>query len=163
MSNNWGRPPASYQPGENNNNVPHTGGLLQDYNQQQPGQSIKQFSPLNAPRRQSEPLSGGQPGQGNGGQVPGSGRVPTQGLLTSARRQGLLGNAMHMVQQISGKVVAVNRQQMVVPPDPLVRYRPTGPGMSGPLPKAKRWKRSSTVRLAMRMRHRRERLGEGGK
>ena len=165
MSNNWSRPPAGYQPGENKNKAPHTGGLLQDYNQQQPGQPVKQFSPLNGPRRQSEPLSGGsfQPGQGNVGQVPGTGRVPTQGLLTSARKQGLLGNAMHMVQHISGKVVAVNRQQMVAPPDPLVRYRPTGPGMSGPLPKATRWKRSSTVRLAMRMRHRRKRVGEGGR
>jgi membrane peptidoglycan carboxypeptidase len=165
MSNNWGRPPAGYQPGENNNKVPHTGGLLPDYNQQQPGQAIKQFSPLNAPRRQSEPLPGGQlqPGQGNAGQVPGPGRVPTQGLLTSARRQGLLGNAMQMVRQISGKVVAVNRQQMVAPPDPLIRYHPIGPGMSGPLPKAKPWKRSSTVRLAMRIRHRRKRVGEGGR
>ncbi|MBA2391513.1 MAG: transglycosylase domain-containing protein [Ktedonobacteraceae bacterium] len=163
MSNNWGRPPARYQPDENNNHAPRTGGLLQDYNQQSPVQPIKQFSPLNAPRRQSEPLPGGQfPGQGNASQVPGSGRVPTQGLLTSARKHGLVGNAMQMVQQISGKVVAVNRQHMVAP-DPLVRYHPTGPGMSGPLPKAKRWKRSSTVRLAMRMRHRRERIGEGGR
>jgi membrane peptidoglycan carboxypeptidase len=165
MSNNWDRPPSGYQSGENNNKVPHTGGLLPDYNQQQSGQPIKQFSPLNAPRRQSEPLPSRQlqPGQGNVSQVPGSGRVPTQGLLTSARGQGLFGNAMQMVRQISGKVVAVNRQQMVAPPDPLIRYHPTGPGMSGPLPKAKPWKRSSTVRLAMRMRHRRMRTGEGGK
>ncbi len=35
--------------------------------------------------------------------------------------------------------------------------------MSGPLPKAKPWKRSSTVRLAMHMRHRRKRMEKGGK
>jgi membrane peptidoglycan carboxypeptidase len=160
MSNNWGRPPASYQPGENNKQAPRTGGLLQDHNQQQPAQPIKQFSPLNAPRQQSEPLPDGRFPTS---QVPGSGRVPTQGLLSSARKQGMLGNAMQMVHQISGKVVAVNRQQMVAPPDPLIRYHPSGPSMSGPLPKAKRWKRSSTVRLAMRMRNRRKRLGDGGR
>jgi membrane peptidoglycan carboxypeptidase len=68
-----------------------------------------------------------------------------------------------MVRNISGKVAAVNRQPMVAPPDPLIRYRPPVPVVSAPLAKKKRWKRSNTVRLSMRMRHRRKRIEEGGK
>ncbi len=172
MSNNWSQPPAGYQPGENNTRARQTGGLFQNPNPQQPGQPINQFSPqispMNIPPRKSEPLSNGQsqPGQGNVPQMSAStppGRVPTQGLLSAARRQGLLGNAMQVVRNISGKVAAVNRPPMVAPPDPLVRYRPPVPIVSAPLPKKKRWKRSNTVRLSMRIRHRRKRIDEGGK
>ncbi len=168
MSNNWSQPPAGYQPGENNARAPQTGGSFQNPNPQQPGQPINQFSPMNMPTRKSEPLSNGQPqpGVGNASQIPGPAqpaRVPTQGLLSAARRQGLLGNAMQMVRNISGKVVAVNRQPMVAPPDPLIRYRPPGPVVSAPLPKKTRWKRSNTVRLSMRMRHRRQRIEGSGR
>ncbi|MBV9616864.1 MAG: transglycosylase domain-containing protein [Ktedonobacteraceae bacterium] len=163
MSNNWSQPPIGYQPGENNKRVPHTGNLLQ--NPQQPGQPINQFSPINIPARRSEPLSNGQlpPGQGNASQPLAPGRVPTQGLLSAARRQGLLSNAMQMVRNISGKVVAINRPQIAAPPDPLVRYHPPVPDLSTPLPKPKPWKRSNTVRLSMRIRHRRKRTEAGSK
>ena len=162
MSNNWNQPPAGYRPNNNNTRPPQTGGLVQNPNQQ----PIKQFSPMNVPARRSEPLSNGpfQPGQGNANQMPAPtppGRVPTQGLLSSARRQGVFGNAMQAVRQFSGKVAAVNRQPMVAPPDPLVRYRPPVP-VSEPLPAVRRWKRSNTVRLSMRLRHRRKRIEEGG-
>jgi membrane peptidoglycan carboxypeptidase len=168
MSNNWSQPPTGYQPGANNTQAPRTGGLLQNPNPQQPGQPIKQFSPMNMPPSKSGQLANGQlqPDPGNISQMPvpmTPPRVPTQGLLSSAKKQGLLNNAMHMVRNISGKVVAVNRPPMAAPPEPLTRYHPPVPVVPAPLAKPKRWKRSSTVRLSMRLRHRRKRVNEGGR
>lgn len=169
MSNNWSQPPTGYQPGENNTRTPRTGGLLQNPNPQQPGQPINQFSPMNGQTRKSQPLSNGQfqpGGPGNSSQVPiptTPPRIPTQGLLSSAKRQGLLNNAVQMVRNISGKMAVVNRPPTAPPPDPFVRYRPPVPVVSTPLPKPKRWKRSSSVRLSMRLRHRRKRIEKGGR
>ncbi len=63
-----------------------------------------------------------------------------------------LGNAVQTVRRLTGKVAAVRGQN--VDQNPLVLYRPSAPPLS---PKSKPWKRSRSVRLAMLMRHRRER------
>ncbi|MDQ2887401.1 MAG: transglycosylase domain-containing protein [Chloroflexota bacterium] len=149
MSNNW--TPERDQAGGRENGVPYTGNLMQ----RPPEQNFKQFSPISMPSRGARPSAPLPPGQPFPDQAP-------PGLLTSARSQGLLGNAMQVVRRVSGKFAAVNNRP-APPPEPLVRYRPPEVGAPEPLPKAKPWKRSRSVRLAMQMRHRRQRLTTGSK
>ncbi len=85
MSNNWGQPPSGYQPGENNNKAPHTGGLLRDYNQQQPrsaNQTIFSYKCANAASQSHCPAGQLQPGQGNAGQMPAPGPSGTNPGIT---------------------------------------------------------------------------------
>ncbi len=164
MSNNWHQPPDGNQPGGQNNRVPHTGNLWSDY-RQPPNQFSPTFMPARAPHP-SSPLPPG-PGMQPGPQLP----IPVPGPMQQQSRypsparphsQRLLGNAVQMMRRVSGKVAAINGQT-AAPPAPLVRYRPPIIGTSEPLPKAKPWKRSKSVRLAMRMRHRREIMGSGSR
>ena len=151
MSNNWKQPPDGNQPGGQNNKAPHTGNLWSDYGQQAPNQSFNRYSPAPMPARAPYPSSSLPPGPGMqpGSQLP----VPRPGQISP--HSGLLRNARQMVNRVSGKVAAIKGQAAA----PLVRYRPPIQGMPEPLPKAKPWKRSKSVRLAMRMRHRREIMG----
>ena len=71
-------------------------------------------------------------------------------------QQGFMGNAMQMVRQWSGKVVAARGGGGMQPPPPLVLYKNTNPVLPTQ-PKYVRWKRSRTLRVSMRMRHRRVR------
>jgi membrane peptidoglycan carboxypeptidase len=64
--------------------------------------------------------------------------------------QGWVANTVQMVRRWSGRVAAVPP----VDQHPLVLYRPVTPLLP---PKSKRWKRSRSVRVAMMMKHRRER------
>src|SRR5579863_1137826 len=73
-----------------------------------------------------------------------------------ARSQHWVANTMQTMRRWSGRVAAVPN----VDQNPLVRYRPpvAQPRPLPPtLPRSKRWKRSRTIRIALQMKHRRER------
>src|SRR6266480_1812110 len=135
MSNNyWNQQPENYN-GNHTNGSPHSGSLVHNYSNQTM-QTPPQYSPL----------TGQTPQQQN---WPGPQTWPTPTVV---------GNAMQTVRRWTGKMAAARVSN--VDQDPLVLYHPTTPP---PVlaPKSKPWKRSHSVRVAMHMRHRRERWNQG--
>src|SRR5579875_86278 len=146
-----------------NNGHASSGNLLRGYLQQQSQHGMQQYpsavmpvsrgapppySPL--PSVQQSPVS--SPAQPPAQPSPQQQQAwpPSQGYPSPARRQGLLASTVQMVRSWSGRMMAV--RQAPPAPEPLVLYHP--PISEQPV-KAKPWKRSRTVRVAMRMKHRR--------
>src|SRR5258708_20947807 len=133
----------NYQPDNNHaaqhNGTPRSGGLLRRYSEQPP-QRPTQYAP---------PPAGQAP--------PNSPPVPPPQQQTRQASQGdpassFFANTMQTMRRWSGKMIAVRGG--VVDRDPLVLYRPPAP----PLPaRSEPWKRSRSTRIALQMRHRRER------
>jgi membrane peptidoglycan carboxypeptidase len=142
MSNNY----WNYQPDNNhaaqNNGTPHSGGLLRRYSKQLPQGGPTQYAP--PPAGQAPPNSPLPP-------------VPPPQQQTWPAPQGgpahsFFANTMQTMRRWSGKMVAARGGS--VDQGPLVLYRPSAP----PLPaRSKPWKRSRSTRIALQMRHRRER------
>lgn len=163
MSNNWSQQPPEDRTAGNNGIA--RSGLLSDYRQQQPNQQVKQFSPINMPVRQVSPSNQIEP------RTDGLQQRPAGGLLSRQRSgihlaSNLVSNTFDMVRRFSGKMGAVAGQQYDAPAPPLTRYHAPPPppvgAVSDSLPKVRPWKRSFAVRMARRMRHRRERWQRGG-
>ncbi len=146
MSNNyWDQLPDNNN-GNQPNGHPRSGNLIRNYSEQtlqappqyappagQAPQAAPPYSPLPpayTPQQQNWPAPQGWP-------------TPS-----------LLHNAMQTVRRWSGKMTAARAGN--VDQSPLVLYRPITPPLVLP-PKSKPWKRSHSVRVAMQMRHRRER------
>ncbi len=130
MANNfWNQNQYNGNSPTENNSIPQAGGLLREYRQSQ--QQAQQYSPSYSPSPMPPPEQGWSDSQ------------------TGSSNRGWITNTVQMVRTWSGRMVAVPK----VDANPLVLYRP-----SRPLPqRSKLWKRSRTVRIAMQMRHRRER------
>ena len=152
MSNNyWNQQPENNN-GNHNNGSPRSGSLIRNYSDQTV-QAPPQYSPLT-----------GQTPQG----VPPSQYSPMPPVNTPQQQQwpapqawptpGFFGNAMQTVRRWTGKMAAARGGN--VDQDPLVLYRPTTPPPVQ-APRAKPWRRSHSVRVAMQMRHRRERWKQG--
>src|SRR5947209_7002484 len=152
MSNNyWSQQPEN-DTGNYNNGSPRSGSLVQNYSDQTV-QTPPQYSPL-----------AGQTSQG----TPPSQYSPIPPVRTMQQEQwpapqawptpGFFGNAVETVRRWTGKMAAA--RGVNVDQDPLVLYRPTTPPPVQ-VPRAKPWRRSHSVRVAMQMRHRRERLKHG--
>ena len=143
----------------------HANGGYALYNNQQNGQ----FFPPNPPSSSQSSAQGpfpnsplpfqGPPPQQQGwpsaqSWPSGSTRPSSQG---GQEGQGWVANTVQMVRRWSGRMSVMSP----VDPNPLVLYRPsTPPPTPLPLPKATRWKRSRTVRIALMMKHRRIRWQE---
>jgi len=153
MSNNyWNQQHGNNQAAQHNGN-PRQGSKVHNYTERQ----------LQAPQQYAPPA-----GQAPQGAPPYSPMppvyTPQQQSWPASRGaypSSFFGSAMQTVRRWSGKIVAArggNADQ-----SPLVLYHPP----ARPLPpKSKPWKRSHTVRVAMQMRHRRERSKQahpGGK
>jgi membrane peptidoglycan carboxypeptidase len=143
MSNNyWDQQDGNNQAAQRNGN-PRPGSKVYNYSER----------PLQAPSQYAPPA--GQAPQG----MPHSPMPPVyttqqQSWPASqgAHLSSFFGSTMHTVKRWSGKMVSArggNADQ-----SPLVLYHPPTPPLP---PKTKPWKRSRTVRIAMQMRHRRER------
>ena len=149
MSNNyWNQQPENNN-GSHTNGSPRSGSLIRNYSDQTvqappqysplmgqipQGASPSQYSPMppvNTPQQQEWPSPQAWP-------------TPT-----------FFGNAMQTVRRWTGKMTVARGGD--VDQDPLVLYRPTTPP---PVlaPRSKPWKRSHSVRVALMMRQRRERL-----
>src|SRR6266702_8579339 len=149
MSNNyWNQQPENNN-GSHTNGSPRSGSLIRNYSDQTvqappqysplmgqipQGASPSQYSPMppvNTPQQQEWPSPQAWP-------------TPT-----------FFGNAIQTVQRWTGKMTAARGGD--VDQDPLVLYRPAAPP---PVlaPRSKPWKRSHSVRVALMMRQRRERL-----
>src|SRR6266702_1471991 len=149
MSNNyWNQQPENNN-GSHTNGSPRSGSLIRNYSDQTvqappqysplmgqipQGASPSQYSPMppvNTPQQQEWPSPQAWP-------------TPT-----------FFGNAMQTVRRWTGKMTGARGG--AVDQDPLVLYRPTTPP---PVlaPRSKPWKRSHSVRVALMMRQRRERL-----
>lgn len=152
MSNNW-RPENSQ-----GNEAPRSGNLLREYNQKQSQQNSppprsqeqqalyqNQYSPIQ---------NNGQPQQQVRGQY-----VPQTPSGPQGQSQQWATNAMRMVRSWSGKVVAQHAQRYGQPEPPMVlRHTPQTPfPTTSTQQRTRRWKRSRTIRIAMQMRHRRDR------
>jgi membrane peptidoglycan carboxypeptidase len=149
MSNNYWNQQRDGNHAAGNNGAPRSGSLLRDYANQS-YQAGPQFTPPAGPTAQGVPPYAPPPPQ-----VPQA--APPQ-QQAGPRAQGLasptfFANAMQTVRRWSGKMVAARVGD--VTQGPLVLYRPPS---ARPLPaRPKPWKRSRSVRIAMQMRHRRER------
>ena len=151
MHNNyWNQQPKNNN-GNHHNESPRSGNLIRNYSDQTV-QAPPQYSPLinqipqAAPPSQYSPIP---PVNTPQQQWPEPQALPTSSFF---------GNAMKTVQRWSGKMAATRGSN--VGQDPLVRYHPTMPPPVQP-PKSKPWRRSHSVRVAMQMRHRRERWNQG--
>ena len=122
------------------NGVTRSGSLLRDYQQQQQGQEVQQYSPLSTP-----------PAQGYAPFTP----PPAPGQMYN-NGQNWMANTMQKVRRWSGRIAAVPP----VDPNPLVLYHPSKQ-REQELPKSKPWKRSRSVRVARMMKHRRKRWQRG--
>src|SRR6266480_6139642 len=149
MSNNyWNQQPENNK-GSHNNGSPRSGSLIRNYSDQTV-QAPPQYSPLmgqipqGAPPSQYSPVPPVNTPQQQEWPSPQAWPTPT-----------FLGNAIQTVQRWTGKMAAARGGN--VDQDPLVLYRPAAPP---PVlaPRSKPWKRSHSVRVAMLMRQRRERL-----
>ena len=152
MSNNyWNQQPENNK-GSHNNGSPRSGSLIRNYSDQTV-QAPPQYSPLmgqtpqGASPSQYSPLPTVNTPQQQEWPAPQAWPTPT-----------FFGNAMQTVRRWTGKMTAARGGN--VDQDPLVLYRPTIPP---PVlaPRSKPWKRSHSVRVALQMRHRRERWNQG--
>lgn len=149
MSNNYWNQQPDNNNGNQQNGYPRSGNLLRNYSEQtvqappqyapppvQAPQGAPPYSPLPpvyTPQQQAWPAPQGWPSP------------------------SFFNSAMQTVRRWSGKIAAAHGN---VDQDPLVLYRPTTPPQALP-PKSKPWKRSHSLRVAMQMRHRRERWKQG--
>ncbi len=155
-----------YAPG--NNGHARSGSLLRDYRQQQSQHGMQQYVPPSTPASQGlpppyssvpaqqsplQPMSPLQAPVQPPAELSPRGWPPSQGYPSPARPQGFFASTMQMVRSWSGKIMAV-RQAPPTVAEPLVIYHPSMPEQPT---RAKPWKRSRTVRIAMRMKHRRAR------
>ncbi len=149
MSNNyWNQQPENNK-GSHNNGSPRSGSLIRNYSDQTV-QAPPQYSPLmgqipqGAPPSQYSPVPPVNTPQQQEWPSPQAWPTPT-----------FFGNAIQTVQRWTGKMTAARGGN--VDQDPLVLYRPAAPP---PVlaPRSKPWKRSHSVRVALMMRQRRERL-----
>ena len=171
MSNNyWNQQPENNN-GNHHNGSPRSGSLIRNYSDRTM-QAPPQYSPLTNQTPQGAPPSQYSPPPPQysplTNQTP-QGAPPSQyspsPVYTSQQQEwpapqawptsSLLGNAMQTVRRWTGKMKAARGGN--VDQDPLVLYRPSSP-LPVLLPKSKPWKRSHSVRVAMLMRQRRERL-----
>src|SRR6266571_4683430 len=151
MSNNyWNQQPENNN-GSHTNGSPRSGSLIRNYSDQTV-QAPPQYSPLigqipQAPPSQYSPMPPVNTSQQQEWPSPQAWPTPT-----------LFGNAMQTVRRWTGKMTVARGGD--VDQDPLVLYRPATPP---PVlaPRSKPWKRSHSVRVAMQMRHRRERWNQG--
>lgn len=153
MSNNWRS--------ENNQDfeyaAPRVGNLMREYQQRQRQQQLElqqSQSPRGYPEQAMAPVFQNQypPVEQNYSQ-----QEPNHYIPQAPQNQyHWASNAMQRVQQWSGNMVA---QRYGQPEPPMVlRRAPQTPLPVTPIPpKAKRWKRSRTLRVTMQMRHRRYR------
>ncbi len=149
MSNNyWNQQPENNN-GSHTNGSPRSGSLIRNYSDQTV-QAPPQYSPLmgqipqGAPPSQYSPVPPVNTPQQQEWPSPQAWPTPT-----------FFGNAIQTVQRWTGKMTAARGGN--VDQDPLVLYRPAAPP---PVlaPRSKPWKRSHSVRVALMMRQRRERL-----
>src|SRR5436190_19905279 len=149
MSNNYWNQQPDNNNGNQQNGYPRSGNLLRDYSEQTV-QAPPQYSPLmgqtpqGAPPPQYSPLPPVYTPQQQAWPAPQAWPTPS-----------FFGNALQTVRRWTGKMTAARGGN--VDQDPLVLYRPSSPPPMLP-PRSKPWKRSHSVRVAMMMRHRRERL-----
>lgn len=133
-----------------------TGSLLRDYRQQQQQQNPQQHSPTLMPQTPTPPPYSPMPPaprQEQAPQQPGWPSPQSWPSSTNKKEQGhgWLSNTVDMVRRWSaGRIAAAPP----VDQNPLVLYRPSSPP---PPVKSKPWKRSRAIRIAIQMRHRRER------
>jgi membrane peptidoglycan carboxypeptidase len=178
-NNSWN---SEQQPNQNEHaptpgqGTSRSGNLLRDYRQQQyspvplsptplsPPQGPPPYSPMPHPQQvspsQAQIPPSQQQGQGQGEMQPSpQGAWPAaQSWLTPKQPSRIAGqqwfaNTVQKVRGWSGRMAAVPP----VDQNPLVLYRPPTSPKPVPLPKARRWKRSRSVRVAMMMKHRRRR------
>src|SRR5215831_2571068 len=148
MSNNyWNQQPKNHN-GNHTNGSARTGSLIRNYSDQ------KVLEPPQYSPRMDQTAQGVAPSQYS--------PVP---LVDRTRQQewpepqawptaSFIGSAMQTVRRWSGKMAAARGGS--VDQDPLVLYRPTTP-LPELAPRSKPWRRSHSVRVALQMRHRRER------
>jgi membrane peptidoglycan carboxypeptidase len=152
MSNNyWNQQPENNN-GSHNNGSPRSGSLVRNYSDQTV-QAPPQYSPLMGQAPQGVPPSQYSP-------IPPVNTPQQQGWPSPQAwpTPSFIGNAMQTVRRWTGKMAAARGGN--VDQDPLVLYRPaTPPPEQAPRPNP--WKRSHSVRVAMQMRHRRERWNQG--
>ncbi|HEY6285175.1 MAG TPA: transglycosylase domain-containing protein, partial [Ktedonobacteraceae bacterium] len=149
MSNNYGNQQPENNNGSHNNRSPRSGRLIRHYSDQTV-QAPPQYSPLmgqapqGAPPTQYSPMTPVNTPQQEKWPAPQAWPTPS-----------FFGNAMQTVRRWTGKMAAARGGN--VDQDPLVLYRPAPPP---PVlaPRSKPWKRSHSVRVALMMRQRRERL-----
>ncbi len=162
MSNNW-RPDNNQGQG---NAAPRSGNVLREYNQRQhqqqnqppPRSQAQQTPPIY--QNQYSPIQNYGPPQQQGREP----YVPQTPHSQQGQPQQWATNAMQKVRQWSGKIAAQHAQPYGQPEPPMVlRRMPQTPLPTIPTsPRARRWKRSRTIRIAMQMRHRRSRWGMQG-
>jgi len=152
MSNNyWNQQPENNN-GSHNNGSPRSGSMIRNYSDQTV-QAPPQYSPIMSQTPQGVPPSQYSP-------IPPV-NTPQQQQWPAPQAwptPGFIGNAMQTVRRWTGKMAAARGGN--VDQDPLVLYRPTTPPPVQ-VPRPKPWKRSHSVRVAMQMRHRRERWNQG--
>src|SRR6266704_5315393 len=152
MSNNyWNQQPENNN-GSYNNGTHRSGSLVRNYSDQTV-QAPPQYSPLMGQTPQAAPPSQYSP-------IPPV-NTPQQQEWPAPQAwptPSFFGNAMQTVRRWTGKMAAA--RGVNVDQDPLILYRPTTlpPVLA---PRSKPWKRSHSVRVAMQMRHRRERWNQG--
>lgn len=164
----------------NNGHVP-SGSLLRDYRRQQsqhglqnpPSPSVSQglpppYSPVPVQQSSLQPMSPVQQSPVQSPMLPMQqpplqprmqppaelsprGWPTSQGYPSPPRPQGLLASTMQAVRSWSGKMMAMRQAPLPVP-EPLVIYHPAMPELPT---RTKPWKRSRTMRVALRMKHRR--------
>ena len=153
----------------------HSGNLLREYRrqsqqlepqqnqppqryQEQPPVFQNQYSPVtqNYGQQQQQGPHQYSPVTQNYGQQQRPNQPIQQTPPVAQNQQGWAANAMHRVRQWSGKMAA---QRYGQPEPPMVLRRPPETQVPQVLmpPRATRWKRSRTMRVAMQMRHRRYR------
>ena len=162
MSNDyWNQQQNGHNPTERNGNL-GSGSLLHEYRQQKRNEqgfpnypptssmsSTQEVSPNSPMPVQGPPAQGPQPQAWPSAQSwPSGNRVQPQ---SQPQEHGWVANTIQTVRRWSGRISAMPP----VDQNPLVLYRP--PTTPMPLPKATRWKRSRSMRVAMMMKHRRTR------
>jgi membrane peptidoglycan carboxypeptidase len=147
MSNNW-RPVNNS--GQGSEAPPRSGNLLRDYNQSQqhqPPMRVQEQRPVY--QNQYSPVQ-------NNNQVREQ-YVPQTPPSFQAQPQQWAANAMQMMRRWSGKMAAQHAQHYGQPEPPMVLRHPPQTPLPVTAQRAQRWKRSRTIRIAMQMRHRRDR------
>jgi membrane peptidoglycan carboxypeptidase len=146
MSNNYWYQQPENKNGNHHNESPRSGSLIRNYSDQTM-QAPPQYSPLMGQTPQGAPQYSPLPPP----------YQPEQQEWHAPQvwpTPSFLGNAVQTVRRWTGKTTAARGGN--VDQGPLVLYRPSSP--PAVLPPRKPWKRSHSVRVAMIMRHRRERL-----
>ncbi len=156
MNNHWSHQSPSADQNPEQKGPTRTGGLLSTYARQQ---QINQHSPVSRPVENNSysPMSSGpsQPSMRRAAPVqPGSPQS-----LNQFKPNTLFSNTMQAVRSWSGKMASVAGYTYQPPAPPMERYHPTLPTADSMFPqtRSRRWRRSRTLRITTRMRHRRER------